>query len=156
VALRGLGETTGGMAAPVDPRRRPGLCECRVDGPLPQIPDALASSLLGQQRHPLSGLGIAVPDDQVRMRVEGVPPGLVQRRQPRRPASRQSLGEAPHELGPPPPVEFARQGQHDLVDHPRVLAVVPLLPVQPSPRRLALERHPGADHLRPRLAGRVM
>lgn len=135
------------MAAPVDPRPLPGLLQGGVDGFLPQRPEALAGPFLRQHRHPLPGFGIAVPDDQVRMRVGRVLPRLVQRRQPRGALERGFLTKDPDQIPALPVAELARQGDDELVDHAGVLPVAPLLRVQPPAGRLALDRHAGADHL---------
>lgn len=70
------------MAAPVDAGGFPGLRERGVAKLFPQRPQPLARALLGQQGHALPGRGIAVPDDQVRMRIVRVPARLVNRRDP--------------------------------------------------------------------------
>jgi hypothetical protein len=45
-------------------------------------------------------------------------------------------GKASHQRLPLPCVQLARQGEHELVDDAGVLAVGPLLPIQPCPRRV--------------------
>ena len=142
------------MAAPVDAGGLPGFRERGVAKRLPQRPHPLARALLGQQGHALPGRGIAVPDDQVRVRVGRVPARLVKGGQPRRPPRRQRLGEGMHQCPPPRPVELARQGDGQFVDDAGVLPVALFLRVQPSPRRVRLERHPGAEHDRLRLRPR--
>lgn len=135
------------MAAAVDPNGLCGLRKRRVGRLLPQQPHPVARPLLGQHRHPPAGPRIAVTHDQVHMRVGGILPGLVDGGEPRRPPRRQPLGEAAHELAPLPPVELERQGDGQLVDDAGVLAVGPLLRVQPRPCRTAFDRHPGAAQI---------
>jgi hypothetical protein len=133
------------MAAPIDARELSRLSQGGIGGFLPQQPHPVASALLGQQRHPPAGVDVAVSDDQVGVRVRSVVPGLVDRRQPRRPARRQLLGEGADELGPPPWIQFERQRQHDLVDDPGVLSIRRFLGVEPASGGVPLDRHPRAD-----------
>lgn len=142
------------MAAAVDAGGLPGLRERGVAKLFPQRPQPLARALLGQQGDPFPGRGIAVPDDQVRMRVGRVPSRLVNGRDPRRLAERRLLPVVPHQLPPSGQIELARQGEGQLVDDAGVLAVGPFLRVQPSPGGDGLERHPGAEHDRLRLRPR--
>jgi hypothetical protein len=135
------------MAAPVDALRPPRLPQGGVGGFLPQQPHPVASALLGQQRHPPAGVDVSVPDDQVGVRVRSIVPGLVDRRQPRRPARRQLLGKAAHQLGTLPSIKFAGQRQHDLVDDAGVLTVGLLLSVEPAAGGVSLDRHSRAQQL---------
>lgn len=130
------------MGAAIHPRR---LSRCRqglVDATLPQDADTLASPFVGQQGHPSARLRIAVPNDQVGMGIGRIPSGLVDGSEPRGACPGEAFGEDLHQAFPADRGQLTRQGQDQLVDHPPVLPVAPLLSVQPSPRRLSFRRHP--------------
>ena len=135
------------MAAPVDADGLHGVLKGLVDLLLPQQPHPVARPLLGQHRHAPAGLVVAVAHDQVHVRIVGVPARLMDRGQPRGAFIGQALGKAAHEGAALPPVQFERQGGGELVDDPGVFAVGFFLRVQPSPRRLRLHRHSGAQHV---------
>lgn len=75
--LGALLDAAGGKTAPVDPRRFSRLLQGGVGHLLPQQPHPVARALVGQQRHTLAGRYITIPDNQVRMRIVRVGPGLV-------------------------------------------------------------------------------
>ena len=103
--------------------------------PLPQCPHPLHGPLVRQLRHALARAVVAVPDDQMHMRVARIPAGGVNGRQPGRLAGGQIVGKRLDQAAPVLPTEFAGQRHDDLVDHAGVLAVALFLPVQPCPRR---------------------
>ena len=75
--LWALLDTAGGKTAPVDPRRFSRLLQGGVAGFLPQQPQPVARALVGQHGDALARPGIPVADNQVRMRIVRVGPGLV-------------------------------------------------------------------------------
>jgi len=81
------------------------------------------------------------------VRVVGVRTALVDRGEPCRPPVRDPLSEGCHQPSPLPGVHLAGQGDRDLVDHAGVLAVLPLLSVQPSAGRIALVGHPAGQQV---------
>lgn len=116
----------------------------------------LAGSLARRAQDALARQVVAVADDEVRMGVMGIRSRLVDGRKPCRPTIGERFGELMDELAPLCGVQLARQGEHQLVDDAGVLAVAPLLRIEPSPRAVAVGRHPRRhDDRRGRLAGDV-
>ena len=74
---------------------------------------------------------VAVPQDKMGVRVVRVRAGGMNSREPGRPPGAHILGKRPDQALPVWAVQLARQGDDDLVDHPRVFAVGPFLCVQP-------------------------
>lgn len=70
------------VAPPVDASRLSGLLKLPVGHFLPKGAKALTRPFLGQVRGPFSSRLVAVPNDQVRMRIVGIGSGLVNRRKP--------------------------------------------------------------------------
>ena len=119
------------MGAPVDPLGPSCGLQGAITVPLPERPHTMDSALVREFGHTAACLRVAVPQDEMGVRVVRVRAGGVNGRQPGCPPGAHILGKRPDQALPPRAVQLARQGNDDLVDHAGVFAVGPFLCVQP-------------------------
>ena len=135
LAACGLVELVGalcGEGSAVDAGGGAGGGEGVVGEAFPELSDALGGALLAHADDALAGVHVTIPEHEVAMGVVGIAALVVEGGEPRGLPAGQLLGEAADQFDPPLGVEFAGQGEHDLVDNAGVLAVGPLLTVHPG------------------------
>jgi len=138
VALWRRFDASGCMRAPVDPLRPSCGLQSAITALLPQKPHTLHRALVRKLGHPLAGVGVTVPDDQVHMRVAGISAGGVNGRQPSRLVLGQIVGESPDQALPVLRGKLARQSHDNPVNDAGILAVGFLLRIEPRPGRVRI------------------
>lgn len=135
------------MGAPIDPGALLGLRKGRIGHILPQRPDPITRTLVGQLGHSLAGDDVPVTHDQVHMRIVLVLARLMDGGTPGCLALGQPLGKGrdqfPTFLSP----KLPGQGDRQLVDDPGIFPIVLLFPVQPGTGSTAIDRHARAEQL---------
>ena len=112
-----------GQAAMIDARGLPGVLQSAIGVALPSLTQPAGRALLGQPDDALTGLRIAVANNQMTMRIVGVLPLVMDRRVPRGAPLGDRFGIAPHKGGALFGGQLLRQGKHDLVGHAGILPV---------------------------------
>lgn len=131
----------------INPRVAPSPFQMFIADALPCLAQHLGRAAFAHADDALSGIRVAVADDDVRMRVIVINALLLMDTgNPRGAAFSDGFGKVPHQRGALILTEFQRQRDHDGVAHTGIDAVAVFLAVHPCPRGMGLSRHTVAEN----------